>query len=72
MIVLTPFTISVTAWLKNKVITTTSNLAYGVDPKKIHLSDNIAYVSTTASGDKTNELSGYEYVSTNIRNDLSK
>ena len=38
-------TISVTVWLKrkNKLMTTTDNVAYGVNSKEMELSDNVAY-----------------------------
>ena len=56
-------TISVTVWLKrkNKLMTTTDNIAYGVNSKEMELSDNVAYFKTTVSGADTNEA--YDYVS---------
>ena len=65
-------TISVSVWLKrkNKLMTTTDNVAYAVNPKE-ELSDNVAYIKTTVSGADTNEATTtYDYVSTNTRNDI--
>ena len=61
-------TISVTVWLKrkNKLMTTTDNVAYGVNSKEMELSDNVAY---SVSGADTNEAY-YDYVSPNTRNDI--
>ena len=63
-------TISVSVWLKrkNKLMTTTDNVAYGGNSKEMELSDNVAYIKTTVSGADTNEA--YDYVSTNARNDI--
>ena len=65
-------TVSVTVWLKrkNKLMTTTDNVAYGINSKEIELSDKVAYIKTTVSRADTNATTTYDYVSTNIKKDI--
>ena len=64
-VIIAVITISVTVWMKRKkLMTTTDNVARGVNSREMQLSENVAYFETTVSGADTNEVHIYDYVST--------